>query len=131
MPPPFAAAFGGDIDARSAPDGTGPSGTAVVDRGRAVLSNSGSVSCLRVAGNRAAVGLIGQPAGSDVAVQSVMFIEDNGPTGDRWATIDLPSTTSPCPDPATATFPPIDVGILLPPTITTGGFDIHDHHAGP
>lgn len=65
--------------------------------------DSGDVTCLRISGNRAAVGFTAEHLdGSDPGPPQVVFIEDNGPTGDRFGHLVVDDTPTDCPDPATA-----------------------------
>lgn len=124
-----------DIDATSAPGGGDPVGTGWVLPGQSYfrLLDEGPVTCLRVEGNRAAVGLYVDLTGMGAPepYARLLFIEDNGPTGDRMgqASLDLPATT--CPVPTADDFPPYDLsGILIPPVVTGGDFVVHDHGGG-
>jgi hypothetical protein len=88
---------------RAEPDGSDPVGTASRLPGSSYFRypDSGSVTCLRVVGNRAAVGFVavddlGSGAGP---FPQVIFVEDNGPGGDRFTHILTEDTPEDCPDP--------------------------------
>ena len=72
------------------------------------IDSTGTVECLRVAGNVAVVGYSDQQFGSQLLV-----IEDNGATGDLFTV--KPAPASPCPTPSSS---------LLGPTPTSGDFTI-------
>lgn len=124
------------MDAHSEPGGANPTGRASASPGphAPFFDDVGDVTCLRVEGNRAAVGILVDAfelADPESPRDPLMvFIEDNGPTGDRWSMIWLDQTTTDCPIPTAADFtsPPYPGGPdLFPPTIFTGGFAVHDH----
>ena len=117
------------IDARSAADGSGATGRASADPGplSPFFRNHGSVTCLRVHGNRAAIGLV-TDASASAGTPMMVFVEDNGPSGDRWGRVLLGAPATTCPEPAEADFGPfVHAGIEFPSTLTVGDFTVHDH----
>jgi len=58
----------------------------------------------------------------------VIFIEDDGPSGDKiqFGALNPPYTS--CPDPASATFPSFLIGgsFQVPPVLTSGDFVVED-----
>lgn len=95
------------INAKSGPNGENPRGKFFLRQGN--LQFRGSVTCMRVVGNRAAVGgrvnksnAAGPPVGSGF----VQHIEDNGSPGrnDRSQTVFVPSPPMTCPVPITPFF---------------------------
>lgn len=136
----FGYVIGAQVFATSGPGGSGPvRGDAVASPGSVYfkIPDEGAVTCLRVEGNRAAIGLmvtppdLGQP--DLTPFPRLIFVEDNGSVGDRlgFGSIAAPATT--CPVPTDADFPGFDVGeVHLPPFIGTGGdFVVHDHCPAP
>jgi hypothetical protein len=97
------------------------------------VADVGTVTGLRVEGNRAAVGFVHYQE-LDLASGSIprtIFIEDNGPSGDRIQFGSLASPYTTCPDPTTATFPDFFVGgFPVPPVLTSGNFVVQDHTDG-
>jgi hypothetical protein len=129
--------IGAYVHATSGPNGAGPVvGTAYTSPGRVYfkVSDFGPVSCLRVAGNRAAVGFVastdlGQPDPQPIPI--VLFVEDNGQSGDRIGHRQLAQPATTCPIPGDADFVPFSVGgNPVPPVVTDGDFTIHDHVSG-
>jgi hypothetical protein len=123
--------------ATSGPDGATPvNGVAVTSPGRVYfkVGDGGPVSCLRVEGNRAAVGFvattdIGQPDPQPIPI--MLFVEDNGTSGDRIGHVQLAEPATTCPVPTDADFGPFIVGgITVPPVVTSGDFTVHDHAIG-
>jgi hypothetical protein len=117
------------IDARSAADGSGASGRASADPGPSspFFRNHGSVTCLRVSGNRAAIGFVTDHA-SGAGTPMLVFVEDNGPSGDRWGRVQLTDPATNCPEPVESDFAPfVYAGFELPSTLTVGDFTVHDH----
>ena len=127
--------YAGSVTATSGPSGAGPiSGSGGLSPGSYYfkVGDGGAVTCLRVEGNRATVGFTAQdPFGTGAGpVYRLMFIEDNGPTGDRLddATLAAPATT--CPAPTAADFDGFDLGGQhIPSLVTSGDFVVHDHAA--
>jgi hypothetical protein len=124
--------IGGAFDAGSDAGGANPNGTATA-RPSALYQNpsdTGSVTCLEVLGNRAAVGFtVAAQGGPGVPLHYTAFVEDNGATGDRWsvkATTVSPITT--CPSPTAADFQAVNApgGTVAGPTLVSGGFTVHD-----
>lgn len=105
---PFPPLGGGrelSVSARSTADGSDPTGWISRSPGSSFfrLPDSGSVTCMRVTGNRAAIGFAatdytgsGQPD-----VPQVVFVEDNGPSGDRFGHQIVDEAPLECPDPTT------------------------------
>lgn len=126
--------LGADLDARSGPAGEDPVGQATISPGVAYFktADSGPVTCLRVEGNRATIGMLATPAdlGQDpppVPYHRLVFVEDNGPTGDRYGTRIVDDATT-CPVPTAADFPDFVFGdVVVPPIVSGGGFVVHDH----
>jgi hypothetical protein len=117
------------LDARSAADGSGATGRASADPGplSPFFRNHGSVTCLRVSGNRAAIGFVTDSA-SSTGTPMMVFVEDNGPSGDRWGREVLGAPATSCPEPVEANFAPfLFAGLEIPSTLTVGDFTVHDH----
>jgi hypothetical protein len=126
--------IGASVFATSGPDGASPvSGTASTSPSFVYfkVSDTGAVTCLRVEGNRAAVGFVahtdvGQPDPQPVPI--MLFVEDNGPSGDRIGFGQLADPATTCPIPTDANFVPFIVGgTPVPPVVTSGDFTVHDH----
>ena len=119
--------LGASVDASSAPDGSSPEGQASRSPGTHFfrIPDSGEVTCLRVEGNRAAVGFVADWTMYDPSlplVPLVLHIEDNGTAGDRFAVAAVVDPPTTCPDP--------DVLLDASPgnTVLIGdGFVVHDH----
>lgn len=101
---PELANFGASVEALSAGDGSEPLGEVIRSPSSYDFRwhDRGPVTCLRVEGNRAAVGFeVIQPGfgGEPREIFDVLLIEDNGPTGDRLKMVsnEAPGTT--CPEP--------------------------------
>lgn len=97
--------FGVTVSARSAADGSDPTGQVSRTPGSYYFRwpDNGTVTCMRVVGNRASIGFVatdyighGEP---DVA--QVVFVEDNGPSGDRFGHQIVDEAPLECPDPTT------------------------------
>lgn len=123
----------GSVDATSDDDGADPVGEVGAYPGTAYfkLEDRGPVSCLRVEGNRAAIGFVVPPFGTgepeDVAIPRVAFVEDNGPTGDRWGIITVAEPAITCPVPTADDFPPFVVGGFdFGSTLVSGDFTVVD-----
>jgi hypothetical protein len=132
----FGYVIGGAIFATSGPDGAAPvSGSASTAPGSYYfkISDTGSVTCLRVVGNRAAIGFVADPIDLGqpdplAPVPKMVFVEDNGPTGDRFAETTLSEPATTCPVPTADSFPGFLVGtVLVPPIVGSGDFVVHDH----
>ena len=126
---------GGTIHASSTPDGANAAGDGWVrpSTGVPVVSDVGTVTCLKVVGNRAAIGL-SIPAQNVVPWhRDVVFIEDNGSTGDRWdASPNLSDPGTTCPTPTDADFDGFWFSMSGPATnygstLSSGDFVVHDH----
>jgi len=128
----------GDVDASSDQDGANPSGTVTAKPGSYYfrIEDTGPVSCLRVEGNRAAIGFVTVPTGAggpeEVPVARIAFVEDNGPTGDRWGIVTVTEPATTCPVPTADDFPAFVVGgIEVGSTLTWGDFTVVDHSSAP
>ena len=96
------------------------------------IPDAGRVTCLRIVGNRAAVGFIADPVDlgqpNPQPIPRVLYVEDNGQTGDRIGFGSLHAPYSDCPTPTDASFPDFVVGgFSVPPVLESGDFTIHDH----
>jgi hypothetical protein len=123
--------------ATSSPDGSNPAGDAgYINWERPATGGvSGPVSCLRVDGNRATIGFLGSPPdvfgeGPQPGTPRLLFVEDNGPTGDRVGFRQV-ADASVCPTATAADFPNFfpTTPRPLPPVISDGDFSVHDHGA--
>jgi hypothetical protein len=132
--------LGARLDASSDPDGSEPRGEAVVSPGSYYfkVADRGVVTCLRIAGNRAAIGVTVVPPGIGEPPESgpyhhVVFVEDNGPTGDRYDRRSYEAPVDTCPVPAATDFADFTLNgmLTIPPVVTMGDFVVHDHPAGP
>ncbi len=93
--------FEGRVNAHSGPSGQGPQGT--LSFRRSFDAFTGSVTCLRVSGNRAVVGAVGQQA-DQAPVTALMTIVDGGATADDQVKPGIVGPGSTPPNCATATF---------------------------
>ena len=60
-------------------------------------------------------------------VPRLVFVEDNGATGDRFGTRTVASAVTSCPAATDADFPNIVVGrFVYPPVLVSGDFVVHD-----
>ena len=135
--PQIGYALGASLDVNSAADGSNATGGATNAPGSFYfkIPDSGPVTCLRVDGNRATIGFVAQPPGigeppETQPIPKLVFVEDNGTTGDRYGSrsVNEPATT--CPAAVDADFHPFVVGDQsIPPIITSGDFAVHDHPA--
>jgi hypothetical protein len=136
--PGLGASLGADVSAASAADGSNPTGQAISTPGSWFfrIADRGPVTCLNVSGNRAAVGFmalapdIGEPDPTPFPI--LFFIEDNGPTGDRFSfgTIAAPATD--CPVPTNADFVPSTLGgSPVGPGLESGNFTVVDRPIVP
>ncbi len=95
-----------EVDVRAESDGSEPVGLVSVTPGSYYfrLPDSGPATCLRIVGNRVAIGfVVVDPTGAGMPdISQVVFVEDNGPSGDRWARVTVPDAPLDCPDPSTA-----------------------------
>ena len=132
--PPFLISVGGTIHASSTPDGANAAGDGRVKPSTAlpVVQDIGTVTCLKVVGNRAAIGLMISAMNPNPFHYDVVFVEDNGPTGDRWDA--APSSTRPttCPTPTDADFDGVSFTTggttnNYGSTLSSGDFVVHDH----
>lgn len=116
--------LGAALEVSAAPDGSGATGSVSASPGTAYfrIPDEGPITCLRVVENQAVIGFIADATEYDPnlpLVPRLVFVEDNGPTGDRVSTTTLAEPATTCPDPAT-----------VAPTsgvVTRGDFVIHDH----
>ena len=118
--------LGVDVDASSAADGSDLEGTASRSPGVHYfrLPDEGVVTCLRVDGNRASVGFLADYTMYDPSlplVPVVLYVEDNGATGDRFSSAlpAAPQTTCPDPDPV--------LDGTAGNTVVLGDLVVHDH----
>lgn len=117
---------GANLDVSSAPDGSNAEGYASRSPGAIYfrVPDQGEVTCLRVDGNRAAVGFLADYTDYDPGlplVPVVVYVEDNGASGDRF-TVDLPAEApTTCPDPDAT------LDSVAGETVIRGGFVVHDH----
>jgi len=93
----------------------------------------GDATCLTVQGNRASMGFADWSQASYPDPRYfIVFVEDNGPTGDRWGRIEVDEMPTTCPVPTGADFPSFVVGSqVIPPIVTIGDFVVHDNLATP
>jgi hypothetical protein len=125
------APLGGSLKASSEPGGANPQGTAQIFPSWDMTSStwiidSGSVTCLNVVGNQASARFSKVRPGQDT-LHYLVFVEDNGATGDRLGTrldVDDPDD---CPDPTDADFAPWP--FIGTATLVSGDFVVHDHDA--
>ena len=91
---------------RAEPDSSSPVGVASRIPGSYYfrIADRGEATCLRISGNRAAVGFVNAetPDTGDPPVSQIVFFEDNGSSGDRFGHLIVGETPASCPDPATA-----------------------------
>ncbi len=127
------------VDAHATASSTGPgeeaTGTAELFPGADVGSgrageDSGPVTCLDVVGNRAAIGFTTTGIAGPNPPR-VLYVEDNGPTGDRIGFGYLQAPYTDCPTPTADDFPLMDyftgAGSLGPPyapVLVTGDFTV-------
>jgi hypothetical protein len=124
----------GEVDAESDDDGGNPIGTATVLPGFHYfkIEDTGSVTCLRVAGHRAAIGYTTIPFAGEPPISRIAFVEDNGPSGDRWGIRDIPAPATTCPVPTADDFPSFIVGGFdVGSTLISGDFTVVDHPTAP
>lgn len=130
--PPATGDFSASVDARSGPSGAAPSGRAVRSPGALSphIPDGGRVTCLKVFGDRATVGFATEPTGTNPNPTDggMIFIKDNGPTGDylnhRWEA--TPPTT--CPTATDDFFIAAPAGSDPPfAALVSGDFQVHDH----
>ena len=131
IPPRFGA--GASVDARldTATGEVDGSAGAFPGTWAVQLPDGGPVTCLTVSGNRATVGFAAvDPVGSEPPIPRLLFIEDNGPTGDRL-TLGSGGDPDVCPAPTDAVFQPIFLGgFAVGPGLQSGDFVVHDHQPG-
>lgn len=117
---------GAILDASSEPDGSLPEGHASRSPGVHYfrIPDEGDVTCLRVEGDRAAVGFVADYTDYDPGlplVPVVVYVEDNGSIGDRFS-VELPAEPpSTCPDPDTV------LDAVAGNVLIRGDFVVHDH----
>ena len=92
----------GVMDAHSDADGTNATGRASASPGphTPFFDDVGDVTCLRVEGNRASIGFLTDavdPPAANERYPLMVFIEDNGSSGDRWTERSLSSPATSCP----------------------------------
>jgi hypothetical protein len=96
------------VSVRAEPDGSQPVGQVSRSPGSAYfrVPDTGPATCPRIVGNRAAIGFVASFTDLDPTVPDipqVVFVEDNGPTGDRFASVTVDETPTACPDPSSVT----------------------------
>ena len=85
------------------------------------LSDNGPVTCMNVIGNRATVGFVGSNGVDGEPYPRLLFIEDNGPTGDLIGFGTMAEPYTKCPPPTSDSF------ILpngFPGLLTSGNFTV-------
>jgi Ca2+-binding RTX toxin-like protein len=109
-----------DLDVSGGPQGEAPKGEITFTKGTLFVDAQfaqGTFSCLRASGNRATLGVDFAGSSTTPARSALVFLEDNVPTGDRFAVVDLPAGTAPssCPaaPPAGVTLAPVVNGDVL------------------
>jgi hypothetical protein len=130
----FGAVWGASVYALGDDDQAGPAtGHAVISPGSVYfkIADSGPVTCLRIIGDRAAIGFIADPVDlgqpDPTPIPRVLYVEDNGPTGDRIGFSSLSPPYSECPAPNDASFPNFAIGgVSAPPVLVSGDFTMHD-----
>lgn len=97
---------GVSLHVRAEPDGSSPLGWVSRAPGSSYfrLPDQGEATCLRVVGNRAAAGFVAT-TDEGTEVPQVVFVEDNGPSGDRFGHLLVDHEPLECPDPATSAVP--------------------------
>lgn len=104
--PELGAYDGVSASVRAEPDSSSPVGRAsrIPGSHHFRFPDSGDATCLRVSGNRAAVGFLTEDelGTGEPPAAHVVFFEDNGPSGDRFGHLIVAETPTDCPDPATA-----------------------------
>lgn len=135
--PELGYAYGAELDASSDPDGTDPRGRGLTGPGALYfrLVDAGDVTCLQVDGNRATIGFeadpvdFGQPPETPTP-SKLVFVEDNGPAGDRLNHRTVAEAPTVCPAATDADFAPLPIGGGVPPILTTGDFVVRDAPVG-
>ena len=95
-----------DIDAHSGPSGENPTGTVRFVSESFGVRLEGSVTCLRVSGNRAAIGMV-------TATGAPVFVDVTDGTPDLIGVDLFPSVAAPCPAPGIQPSVPILSGDLV------------------
>lgn len=125
--------FSAAVDAHSGPGGAAPSGTASALPGQVVprVSDAGSVSCLRILGDRATIGVDVEPVDSTGEHRGrLIFIRDNGPSGDYLNHVATAAPPTTCPIATDDRFIAAPAGQTPPfAALITGDFQVHDHPA--
>jgi hypothetical protein len=118
-----------EVDARSDPDGSNPSGGASAGA-RSTYSVSGRVTCMTVVGNRATVGFAVESGFSTSGSRGhLIFVEDNGtPGAGRDLANDVETTVPPtsCPAPSDEDLVPFPFIPLRPQPIQVGDIAVVD-----
>jgi len=103
--PELGSYVGVSASVRAEPDGSDPVGRVSRVPGTYYFRypDSGDATCLRILGNRVAIGFVGeyQEVAGQPDIPQVVFIEDNGVGGDRFGHQILDSAPLDCPDPST------------------------------
>jgi hypothetical protein len=95
--PELGAAHAVSVSVRAEPDGSVPVGRVSRLMGTYYFRypDAGAATCLRIVGNRAAIGFVAE----------IVYVEDNGATGDRFTHELTAAAPLDCPDPSTTTLP--------------------------
>lgn len=115
--------IGVDIDASSAPNGSSATGQAARSPGLYYerIWDAGPVTCLRAEDDMATVGFVGDYSVNGLPpVNLVVYVDDNGSSGDRFAVDIVASTPTSCPDPD-------DLTEASWQTLIRGDLVVHDH----
>lgn len=127
----LSARYGATVFATSAPGGADPSGEVTAYSGTNPwgFPEQGPVTCLRVEGNRAEIGFLADRSWAGVDDQPmVVFVEDNGPSSDRYSERFEDALVATCPAPTAASFLPGELrGLEVGPGLGSGDFTVHDH----
>ena len=120
--------IGGSISTRETYDPEYGYGWVTTEPSPSPYEHFGQASCIAVQGNRASMGFVDwSEASYEEPHYFIVFVEDNGPTGDRWGRIEVDADPTTCPVPTAADFPDFVVGsTVIPPILTTGDFVVHD-----
>ncbi len=104
--PELGSYVGVSASVRAEPDGSDPVGPVSRVPGTHYFRypDSGDATCLRIVGDRAAIGFVADYQGFGAPdVPQVVFVEDNGTSGDRFGHQIVDAAPLDCPDPSTAT----------------------------
>jgi hypothetical protein len=125
--------FSATVDAHSGPGGAAPSGSASALPGQVVpqVADAGAVSCLRILGDRATIGVDVEPVDSTGEHRGrLIFIRDNGPSGDYLNHVATATPPTVCPLATDDRFIAAPAGQTPPfAALVSGDFQVHDHPA--